>query len=366
MNNFPNRNSQIYEDVEKFERYEHTNCIAYEMAIRNEENINSINNFLKKHILKSISKKNADVFCEVEMNCAYLEELRKAFINYERLYLNYPWFDDLNKFIDNERKQFIKKTNEKLYNEIKDRINKLNEKIENKGIPINEEIEELLNLEKQFEIFKKNDNYIAFIDAILFKKDISEFHNEISKDLDINDEKIYIQETKTKYFQYNTSYKIKNVSHEILKREIKPNYKRPRLIPFFFDNKIARLEINLALPIEDLNDMIKKLKKEFIIQNNSMFSANEFENKKSTLNNNEIRNILNTPSKVADLLYIYDCLELNITYQAIRSNLYSYYNKNNKNNNKTFDDKTIKTYKEIALEYIKKKRYKELISIIKS
>lgn len=365
MKNIPDRNSEIYTNVEKFKRYEHTNCIAYEMAIRNKENINSIKNFLRKHISKSFNKKYADIFCELEMNCSYLEELRKAFINYEQLYLKYPWFNDLNEFIDKKKKQFIIERDKKLHNEINERIKKFTDEIKNKKIEIDEELKEIINHEKQYEIFKKDDNHIAFIDAIIFKKQISNFNDEISSILDIDDEKIYIQETKTKYFHYDTSYKIKNDSHEILKREIKPNYERPILIPYFFNNKVARLEINLALPIEDLNDMVEKLKNEFTYKNNSMLSANEFENKKSTLNDNEIKKILNNPSKVADLLYIYDCLESDMTYQEIKSKLYSYYNKENKNNNKTFDDKTIKTYKETALEYIEKKRYKELISIIK-
>ena len=39
----PNRNDRNYKKIESFEEYELTNCIAYEMAIRNEEVIKLIN-----------------------------------------------------------------------------------------------------------------------------------------------------------------------------------------------------------------------------------------------------------------------------------------------------------------------------------
>jgi hypothetical protein len=45
MKELPNRSNPIYKEIEQFKDYELTDCIAYEMAIRNEEIINKINLF---------------------------------------------------------------------------------------------------------------------------------------------------------------------------------------------------------------------------------------------------------------------------------------------------------------------------------
>ena len=43
MIELPKRSDSIYKEIEAFEDYEFTNCIAYEMAIRNKEVINICN-----------------------------------------------------------------------------------------------------------------------------------------------------------------------------------------------------------------------------------------------------------------------------------------------------------------------------------
>ena len=45
INNLPKRTDVIYKEIESFEDYEYTNCIAYEMAIRNDEVRKKIINF---------------------------------------------------------------------------------------------------------------------------------------------------------------------------------------------------------------------------------------------------------------------------------------------------------------------------------
>jgi hypothetical protein len=45
MINLPKRSDSIYKEIESFKDYEFTNCIAYEMAIRNDEVINKVKNF---------------------------------------------------------------------------------------------------------------------------------------------------------------------------------------------------------------------------------------------------------------------------------------------------------------------------------
>ena len=45
----PNRGDKQYIDIDKFKKYELTYCITYEMAIRNNNVIKLIKNFLDKY-----------------------------------------------------------------------------------------------------------------------------------------------------------------------------------------------------------------------------------------------------------------------------------------------------------------------------
>ena len=63
MKELPKRSDLIYKEIEEFKDYEYTNCIAYEMAMRNEEIINKINLFNTafpniKEIINKINKTN--------------------------------------------------------------------------------------------------------------------------------------------------------------------------------------------------------------------------------------------------------------------------------------------------------------------
>lgn len=60
---------------------------------------------------------------------------------------------------------------------------------------------------------------------------------------------------------------------------------------------------------------------------------------------------------MADAFYIYDCLKLNLRASEIKLNL-SYYHHNRGN----FDHDTYQKYKNVAINYIDKKKYKELIT----
>ena len=42
MESLPKRSDDIYKEIESFEEYELTQCVAYEMAIRNDDNLKAI------------------------------------------------------------------------------------------------------------------------------------------------------------------------------------------------------------------------------------------------------------------------------------------------------------------------------------
>lgn len=62
MDRLPQRDDLIYKEIEEFQDYELTNCIAYEMAIRNENISALVNKYLKKRFVFSYTEeKNDDI-----------------------------------------------------------------------------------------------------------------------------------------------------------------------------------------------------------------------------------------------------------------------------------------------------------------
>lgn len=62
MDNLPQRDDSNYKEIEEFQDYELTNCIAYEMAIRNENISALVNKYLKKRFVFSYTEeKNDDI-----------------------------------------------------------------------------------------------------------------------------------------------------------------------------------------------------------------------------------------------------------------------------------------------------------------
>jgi len=62
MNKLPQRDDLIYKEIEEFQDYELTNCVAYEMAVRNKNISALVNKYLKKRFVFSYAEeKNADI-----------------------------------------------------------------------------------------------------------------------------------------------------------------------------------------------------------------------------------------------------------------------------------------------------------------
>ncbi len=80
----PKRSNLIYKEIEEFEDYEYSNCIAYEMAIRNKEAIT-----LKIEIDKLLANMNKDYFLIKELNNQLLTKYWIRHI-FEEDILNYP------------------------------------------------------------------------------------------------------------------------------------------------------------------------------------------------------------------------------------------------------------------------------------
>jgi len=117
--NEPTRESNIYKDVQDLEDYELTNCIVYEMAIRNKDVQVLIEELIEDYINVAIpsllqdfygdEKKNPDLlYNNVEISKEYADKLKEYFIDPHNLYLEYPFFYKIYKTLHSFEKALVK------------------------------------------------------------------------------------------------------------------------------------------------------------------------------------------------------------------------------------------------------------------
>ena len=279
------RSDRIYKEIESFEDYELTNCIAYEMAIRNDEIKENINKW--KQIDEGLIGGKTNIIGDME---DFLYD--KKLMSYGFNFLNLHYFNkkhDKNKFFSNRYEMF------------------------GLSITYNENGEQ-----KIFDDYTKKEQ-LMFAETIL-----------------------------------------------------KAQFKRPLLI--LEDAKKAKVELNLSLPKNELIAYISKIKDEYdkdnsIIKTPLELLGEEFKEADTLVCNDkgkcfDSRAILTKQQKMADMFYIYDALKEGFTQRKIQNEIYNYY-ADNGIETKTMDAKTLKRYKEIAVDYIDNMRYKELVTGIK-
>lgn len=384
---FIKRDEFQYLDIEQFNTYELTNCIAFEMAIRNKEVFDCITTAYNKY---NTIKKN--------LNIKYHYILEES-IFYKNISLE-------NIFIL-----------EKEYYEIKILINLLTKIEENYFIHHAHEYENILkkynfvsNVLPKKIIYNQNSKKNIFYSNLEdnFFKHFKNTYKILGNHQEFLFNKFYRKDKQISYINENKAFKIKKIktfnpklSHrtplnigfaqslkksnyernEILKseNEIEPNFARPLLKPNYKKNKYVNLNnINLALPEEELIAYIKLIKNSFENNDNLIKTPYElFENKLfktekeiSTKNGKKINamdNILQTKNKLtknlklADLFYGYDAIKVGMRQKDILNELDNYYH--NEHYLLTERSKnTLKLYHEIAIEYIDNLKYKDLIT----
>lgn len=275
------RNLEQYTEIENFEDYEFTSCVAYELAIRNCKVIELIKRQLK-HLKENYNSFNNDISDELFF---------KYFIN--EFYLAYHFFSDI--------------------------------------ININEE--------------KK-------ISGSFWK-------NKVSKDIKKEEDELTSFEH---YNGFSIFTKIYDNSYTPDRREVITNFQRPPLESYHIHTDFD-VKINFSLPLKDLEEYIKEIKKSFeekkVLPKSGFEILNDIE-----LNSGNLitpREILSNKNKVADMLFIYDCKKLNYKVLDIRYKLEDYYSLKGIST-KSFTEKTIKNYYDVAKTYIDERKYKELVT----
>lgn len=140
------------------------------------------------------------------------------------------------------------------------------------------------------------------------------------------------------------------------------SFMRPPLEPYPIIKELD-VRLNFSLPEKDLVEYIKHIKRKFDKKNSFIKSAFEILNEIEFKNGDKInpRDILAYKERVADMFFIYDSIKLSHKILKIRYVLEDYYS-NKGISTKSFTEKTIRKYYELAKEYIDNKKYKEIIT----
>lgn len=329
------RSEQQYIDIENFNDYELTNCIAFEMIIRN--------NIILKELESYI-----DVMSTLYENPSNIFNLGGSKIS---IYLNETDFIDGHSILQCENAEFNAYEGFKTVN-----------------TPL-----EFYNFSKFHNISYKNKPF-SNISAISINEYQREKFTSIDIDSKIHNGFIVLNSTKAMSFSSDNSLLDKNDIFIELKNDIYMKFSRPILrIPDEIDKRVNLMNINLNLPEKELVAYIKHIKNQFDnspeiiktpieILGEKLKKIDQNFNIPKTKNNSECinpRKHLNTKQKLADMLYIYDAIKKGISKSNIQLQL-TYH----KDNQTLVDQKTITKYYEIAKEYIDNEKYIELITQI--
>lgn len=304
----PKRSDAIYQEIECFNDYEYTNCIAYEMVIR----IEVVKEF-SKEILKQ------DDIIEIISNSSN-EILKESFKKYGLDYSSFAVY-----LLD--RKLFITPLSSFDFN-----------------------LMFSMDLDTKSKIIEIEYNYITSLNLP---------NNEII-------------ELKKSIFNYGYNYQFESktlISNYLNKNRLKLIRGIKETRPILDFNEKIDIPFNLNLSKNELIAYITKIKDEYDKENSIIKSPLELlgENLNKTDENLLIHKGTGKYNKyrVADMFYIYDGIKKGIKKAKIINELnYYYYDKDNKNTN--FDYKTLDKYYEIATELIDNLKYKELITGIKN
>jgi len=352
-----NRGDKQYTDIEKFKKYELTTCIAYEMAIRNDEVIKLVNKAFRAYIDKDLKEDiEPKDWRSTKYSGKYFKELRDKYLFSQDLYLKYHFFSSLWEEIS----ELFEKNN--FYNK------------ELKGI--------LEIIKKESRKFNKNEkDYLCSIKPINIRMLASLIFNEkkIHKYKDTHKDKDTIYtflERDTLIFREKIYHIEDDEEEKITKNSIEPNYSRPSLFTFYKSVE-KDIKLNLAMPKDELIDFIEKIKSEYDKNHKSIMSISEllgeelepfrdmiFKENNNPLLDRKTKKQMRATSftsnafKMADILFIYDCLVLGYKKLKIKYLLTGYYESINKND--TIDDERYRRYVTIARDFIDNMRYKEL------
>lgn len=316
-----NRSDSIYQEIESFEEYSYTNCITYEMAIRNDDLKKELSTYTEEDFRKPPIGQDRNI---------RQEKFKKIGIKYffdvwNYLEMTYSGERYSSRKLNNT--SYGSNTNVFLRNKIKDitefEVNIKRRPFRKPGLLDNRK--------------PNNNSNISILKKIHFSKDFLSISTEGS------------------FYQY-----------KLFLIQSRPNM----YIPRNFD--VQSLNLNLALPEEELLLLLKIYKKEFDRNNSLLRNQDEIKGQEINRTGNKIKindkeiifnKHINTRDKVADMFFIYDAIKIGMRKSQITNSItLNYYNRYERGT--TFDNKTLNKYLKIAQLYIDELKYKELLTNI--
>jgi len=322
VNQIPKRDDPIYKEIESFEDYELTQCVAYEMAIRSDIN----------------STPNAEPHRPI-----HYKKTEPTLLEYKNGYKVMFEF--------NPRKGYTVET--------KISFKDANEKYKD-GCAIDAE---KIKDSKTIKAFKSIVNEK--------QKQINEFEEKYHN-AKTDDERILLI-SEDKEHEYCTDFKVEN--------KISENFKRKKLKIDILECSTISLEVDLSKPLDEIIAYITHIKNDLeknkdIVKTPIELLGTELQkaddiSKMCTVNKNgkelcfDGRKGITRTQKLADMFYIYDMVKNGYKELRIRTAISEYY-ESEYNKNTDISDTTFRKYRDIAKDYIDNERYKELITGVKS
>lgn len=346
------RSNKKYMEIENFKTYELTPCTAYEMAIRN-DNVqlllerydkiiamqNDVNYLTHRFLTKENFLTSKEQLVEEYKNMTF-EEYEDRIMRKIYLY---------RKLIEKDYKHFI------------DIIDRCTEIGMSELTILKEKItDELIN---KYLIYPTG--YIREVHGAnkIYSEEILNLKKQKDKKIIDNKSKDEGWQIRFKEIVHDEFIEVQGInitSQEYFVNNIVPNFNRQ-----VNDQEQMHIPINFSLPIEEIVEYIKAIKKKISpltpleLLETKLKDADDL----TALNTNKNKSILNLTrgvkpqNKLADIFYIYDMRKRDHTDDEIIYELYKYYNKKTAINNKTMDK-----YFDIIKDYIENERYKELIT----
>ena len=285
-NSFPRlRNHKQYTDIENFKEFEFRSCISYELAIRNTEIRELIEVAFRAYIDEDLNDLNSEhTLGAMKYASEYFKKLRDDYFLPQGLYLEYYFFDDLRKEIEELIEQ--QHTSALKLDEIVNDLEKSNRKI----------------TEEEQTIARANNNMLP---QLIFNNNRLDYDNQFNIDSTV----FTHSERRTPLF-IESLYHTENEKEEsITRQQIQPNYSRPKL--YSFHKTILRdIQLNLALPKKELVDFIERLSDDVKTNKNAYKSVNDLFFQDNTAS---IQSSIYLGKRMADMFYVYDYVDFKIS-----------------------------------------------------
>ncbi len=379
MDNLPKRDDDIYLDIEKFEDYELTDCIVYEMELRSKKvqdfiaQIITIYNDNVQALMKYYNTKDSSIYHKKKSGeqssskKLYYDGFDKSNILQNKFYDLYNTY----KIMYKTKSLYYKVFGEKFYNIFNYYKNTGENRIEDNNeigfsVDPDERETKLVSLNKKDGFYIKtliSTNFYSFDPNVYYDDNLNYDISKAEKDF-----KEYI---KSEEGRFNIDYK-----NEI---RIIDNFKRPKIeINELKANKI-KIELNLNKSIDEVKAYIDHIYKN--LENIQHKVPIELLGEKLQLSDNELcitkkrtkeeicfdtRNYLTTQDRIADMLFIYDATKQKMKQKDIKQSIDDYYFDRDLKETRVDPTKFVNKYLQIAEKYIDDLKYQELLTGIKN